>query len=65
MDSLRWLRVRNLPDLSALTMRSLKELVPMSTAAKREEDEDEVGEGGRLVPMSWFWIKLIECRLRR
>lgn len=55
--SLRWLRVRNLPDVSPWTMRSLKELVPMSMAAKREEDE--AGECGRLVPISWFWIKLI------
>lgn len=47
--SLRWLRVRNWPDGLARTMRSLKELVPMSMDAKREEGG---GDFGRVVAMS-------------
>ena len=54
------LSVMNWPDGLALTMRSLKELVPMSMVAKREEEGDEVGE---VVAISVFLIILIEVKL--
>lgn len=54
------LSVMNWPDGLALTMRSLKELVPMSMVAKRGEEGDEVGE---VVAISVFLIKLIEVKL--
>lgn len=50
----------NWPDGLAFTMRSLKELVPMSMVAKREEEGDEFG---KVVAMSVFLIKLIEVML--
>lgn len=47
--SLWWLSVRNWPDGLARTIRSLKEFVPISMDAKREEGG---GEFGRAVAMS-------------
>ena len=44
-----WLSVRNWPGELARTMRSLKELVPISMDAKREEGG---GDFGRVVAMS-------------